>query len=75
MTPTTLDYLADYSDAVQPMPYQLALRGDAGTNANPRPVVSGVANDTAETNPPKWANGYPGGVFGNKDTDVLVKQQ
>jgi hypothetical protein len=71
MTPTTLDYLANYSDAVQPMPYQLALRGDATTGANPRPVVFSVANDATETNPPNWANDTPGVFSGTKTQTFL----
>ena len=39
MTPTALDYLANYSDAVQPMDYQLDLAYDVGTFNNPRPAV------------------------------------
>jgi hypothetical protein len=71
MTPTTLDYLANYSDAVQPMPYQLALRSDDGTNANPRPVVYRVASDTQETNPPNWTVDTPG-VFAGTRTQTFL---
>ena len=42
MTPTTLDYLSDYADGVDRMPYQLAV-----STADPRPVVLAPANAIA----------------------------
>ena len=52
LTPTTLDYLANYSDAVQPMAYQLDLVADIN-GANPRPGVylvpaPGTADDVED---------------------------
>ena len=46
MTPTTLDFLANYADAVQPMDYQLDVTTDSGNN--PRPVLYNVATNTQE---------------------------
>ena len=39
LTPTTLDYVSDYADGVDRMPYQLAI-----SSADPRPVVLAPAN-------------------------------
>jgi hypothetical protein len=55
MTPTTLDFLANYSDAVQPMEYQLDFAWDAGTTTLPRPVLYSTSSDTQERIPSNLA--------------------
>ena len=60
MTPTTLDYLANYSDAVQPMDYQVDLAYDVGTFNNPRPAV--FTKPTVDDQEQIQANFGDGGV-------------
>ena len=42
LTPTTLNYLSDYADGVDRLPYRLAI-----STADPRPVLLAPANNTA----------------------------
>ena len=42
LTPTTLDYLSDYADGVDRMPYQIAV-----STADPRPALLAPGNNTA----------------------------
>ena len=50
MTPTALDYLADYDDAVYPM--EFFIKPADGVNASPHPAIFAAGNDVdAEPNP------------------------
>ena len=48
MTPTTLDYLSDYRDGVEPLQYYIDVFGDAGKK---RPVIFEVPDDGDEDDP------------------------
>ena len=52
LTPTTLDYLSDYADGVDRMPYQLAI-----STADPRP--GGLTPDHVQHNPRRYTRGAP----------------
>ena len=65
MTPTTLDFLANYADAVQPMDYQLDIATDAGTANNNRPVLYTIpASNTQEQVPANLAIDNAGNLSG-----------
>jgi len=63
MTPTTLDYLANYADAVQPMPYQLDWVRDS-SNFD-RPALYLVSTDTQERIPMVLDLSSPGNYEGS----------
>ena len=73
MTPTTLDFLANYADAVQPMDYQLDVTTDSGNN--PRPVLYNVASNTQERVPgaldPTSAANLSASLTGTRTTNFI----
>jgi hypothetical protein len=76
MTPTTLDYLANYADGVQPMNFQLDIATDT-TGSNPRPVVYRTSTNTQEVVPTNLAIDNPANfsaaVTGTRTTNFISR--
>ena len=76
MTPTTLDYLANYADAVQPMNFQLDILTDTN-GSNPRPVVYRTSTNAQEVVPTNLAIDNPANfsaaVAGTRTTNFISR--